>query len=936
MKKIGLVIISFIFLTATSFAQKGTLRGKIIDKGTGETLIGATIMVEGTTNGTISDFDGNYSLTLNPGTYKIRVSFVSYEKKLFEDIKIKPGKVTILNVNLGKSETQIGEVVVTARARQRTENAMQIMQKKSARLMDGISFEKISKLGDSNAAQALKRVTGVSVEGGKYVYVRGLSDRYTKITLNESSIPALDPEKNTVQMDIFPSNIIENIAINKTFTPDMPGESTGGHVNIITKDFPSKFTLKFSTSFGYNPQANLNDKFLTYPGGKTDWLGYDDGTRAIPDLAQDALDRMVEEDLGIIDEIQFPNSITDITKSFKPVMSPQEGYSFLDHGHKFSIGDQIKLFGKTLGYNAAISYSRDFNYYDDGINNMFEESVTPSPWKTLDQDSEGEEKVTAAGLLNLNYKLSNNNKIGVRLMKNQSGSKMARLQDGYFNYESTQNTIRNLAYLERGFNYYQLHGKHVIPSLNKSIINWSGSYTGMTQDEPDMRFFENLYEYDDNGNPEDWRMKTNDVPVRFYRKMNQTNIGGKIDIEIPFNIAENKYKFKFGGQYLEKERDMDNIKFSLTSYLTTIPNGDVKDYLENNIYTDDNMTGYYYMSDHVTNLRSSYQAGQSLKAFYGMFDMPLTDKLRVVTGARYEMSEVYSEDKHEDTEDYVKKEYNDLLPSLNITYSLIEDMNIRFAVSRTLARPKFREIGRGYYDYEIGYYIYGNPDLERSLINNLDLRWEYFFNRGEKVAVSGFYKKFIDPIEKKLVTGTQNYEIAPYNPDEAELFGIEVEFSKNLDFIPLMKNFSVGGNLTFTKSVVEIPEDLLENYILPADPDHEKTRPMQGQAPYIINAHLEYSNSKLGINSNMGFNITGEKLAIITKGRLPYAYEQPRALLNFNIAKTIKENYSVEFAVKNILNDPYERVHHFDSRDAYDQYYSTGRTFSVKFSYTLE
>jgi len=349
MKKIGLVVISFIFLTASSFAQKGTLRGKIIDKGTGETLIGATIMVEGTTNGTISDFDGNYSLTLNPGTYKIRVSFVSYEKKLFEDINIKPGKVTILNVNLGKSETQIGEVVVTARARQRTENAMQIMQKKSARLMDGISFEKISKLGDSNAAQALKRVTGVSVEGGKYIYVRGLSDRYTKITLNESSIPALDPEKNTVQMDIFPSNIIENIAINKTFTPDMPGESTGGHVNIITKDFPSKFTLKFSTSFGYNPQANLNNKFLTYPGGKTDWLGYDDGTRAIPDLAREALDRMVEEDLGIIDEIQFPNNITEITKSFKPVMSPREGYSFLDHGHKFSIGDQIKLFGKNMG-----------------------------------------------------------------------------------------------------------------------------------------------------------------------------------------------------------------------------------------------------------------------------------------------------------------------------------------------------------------------------------------------------------------------------------------------------------------------------------------------------------------------------------------------------------------------------------------------------------
>src|SRR6056297_2403338 len=470
MKRIA--IIAFLAVANLGvIAQTGTIRGKVIDATTGEALIGANVLLSGTTEGTITDFDGNYTFSEVPaGNQNITISYISYETQVYEDVEVIAGDVVILNANLNLDNQQIDEVVITARKREQTEAAVLVMKKKMPSVLDGISSQQISRMGDSNAAAALKRVTGVSVQGGKYVYVRGLSDRYTKITLNESSIPALDPEKNTVQMDIFPSNIIENIAINKTFTPDMPGESTGGHVDIITKDFPSKFTLKFSTSFGYNPQANLNNKFLTYPGGKTDWLGYDDGTRAIPDLAREALNRMVEEDLGIIDEIQFPNSITEITKSFKPVMLPQEGYSFLDHGHKFSIGDQIKVFGKTLGYNAAISYSRDYNYYDDGINNMFEESITPSPWKTLDKDSEGEEKVTAAGLLNLNYKLSNNNKIGVRLMKNQSGSKLARLQDGYFNYESTQNTIRNLAYLERGFNYYQLHGKHVIPSLNKSII----------------------------------------------------------------------------------------------------------------------------------------------------------------------------------------------------------------------------------------------------------------------------------------------------------------------------------------------------------------------------------------------------------------------------------------------------------------------------------
>ena len=937
MKKIGLVIISLFFLIITSQAQNGTLRGKIIDKNNGETLIGASVLVHGTTTGTITDFDGNYSLSLKPGTYKIEVSYVSYEKQLFEDIKIKSGEVTVLNANLDKSETEIGQVVVTARSRQRTESAMQVMQKKSPQLMDGISSEKIAKLGDSNAAEALKRVTGVSVEGGKYVYVRGLSDRYTKITLNESSIPALDPEKNTVQMDIFPSNIIENIVTKKTFTPDMPGESTGGLVDVITKDFPNKFTMKFSTSVGYNPQANLNDDFISYPGGDTDWLGFDDGSREIPDLTQEALETMVNENRGAINKDQFSN-ISEISSSFNPTMASNQENSFLNHSHKFSLGNQTKLFGKTLGYNAAISYSRKFEFYDNGINNMFEDQVTPSVWKRIDDDTQSKENVIVAGLLNLNYKLNANNKVGIRLLKNQSGSKIARRQDGYFNYERTNTMIHNLGYLERNFNYYQLHGKHVFQDLNKSILTWQGAFTNMSQDEPDLRFFEYLYETDRNGNPNHWELKTNDVPVRFFREMQQANVNGKMDLEIPFDVNGQKYKFKTGATYQTKERDVDNIRFSLQrnlNYLTDYSVGDVNSFLDEGVYSQSNEEGYYYTSDHNTNLENSYEATQSLLAFYGMFDLPVTDKLRIVGGARYEISELTTEDKSEETDDYEEKQYNDILPSLNFTYALMENMNIRLAATQTLARPKFREIGSGYYDYELGYYIYGNAQLSRSLINNYDIRWEYFFDRGEKVAVSGFYKKFKNPIEKKLLYKSNNYQIQPYNPDEAELYGFEIEFAKKLDFIPLLKNFDIGGNFSYIKSVVDIPRDQLEEYIWPADPDHSKTRPMQGQAPFILNAHLGYNNKDHGLNSNLGFNITGEKLSLVTKGRLPYLYEQPRPKLNFNISKTFNKNFAVELAVGNILNADYEKAYHFDERDGYDRKYELGRTYSFKISYTL-
>ena len=937
MKKIGLTLITLFLLSQGMMAQKGTLRGKIMDRETGETLIGATVSLKDKPVGTITDFDGNYSLKLSPGNYSIKVSYVSYKAKIFNDIQIKPGEVTVLNTNLAKAKTEIEQVVVTARARQRTENAMQLLQKKSGRVMDGISYEKIAKLGDSNAAAALQRVTGVSVQDDKYVFVRGLSDRYTMITLNESIIPAMDPEKNTVQMDIFPSNIIENIVVNKTFTPDMPGNSTGGHIDIETKDFPEKFTFEFSTKFGYNPQANLNDDFLSYPGGDTDYLGFDDGSRHIPGRAQQALNTMVQEDLGEVTEFTFPDQITGITESFTPVMAPRQDDSFLDHSHKLSIGNQVDFLGKSLGYNAALSYSRDFSYYSDGINGTYEESVTPSPLKIMD-DNQGKEKVLLAGLLNLNLKLDNNHKIGARYMRNQSGNKVARYQDGYFYYESKQNTVRTLGWIERAFNYYQLHGKHVFPSLNKTIVEWQSSYTAMSQDEPDLRFFENLYQRDDQtGEPYGWKIKTNDVPVRIFRNMKENDLNAKIDVTIPFTLFEKKASIQTGGSYIIKERDMDNVQFSLNSYYTTFPGGDVRDYLVNNVYTDQNTTGYKYKSDHSSNLTNSYRAEQSILAGYGMIDMPITEQLRLVTGARVEKSQIYSENKVDaDDRNYREGELNntDVLPSFNFTYTPEEDMNLRLAWSRTLARPKFQEVGTNYYDYARGAYIYANPDLKQTAISNLDLRWEYFFDRGEKVAVTGFYKNFDNPIEMRLKTGTQNYELEPFNSDQANLYGLEVEFVKDLDFIPFMKHFNVGGNFTAIKSVVELSQETLE-YIRQRDSDRKDTRPMLGQAPYIINAFMGYNNKEESLSANLGFNITGEKLYLITKGRLPYEYKEPRPMLNLNISKGFASNFTVELAVDNILDSDYKITHHFDSEDRYSRRYSEGRTYSVSISYSL-
>ena len=925
----------FLLFALLNFAQKGTLRGKIIDKENAETLIGATIVVDGTTIGASSDFDGNYSLPLDPGTYNIRVSYVSYEPQVFEGIEITAGEVTLLNVQLSTASLQLGEVVVKARARQRTETAMQVLQKKSPQMLDGISFEQISKLGDSNAAQALKRVTGVSVQGGKYVYVRGLGDRYTKITLNGAEIPGLDPEKNTVQMDIFPSNIIENIIVHKTFTPDLPGESTGGHVDVITKDFPEKFTFQFSTSFAYNPQASLNDQFMSYEGGNLDWTGMDDGTRDIPNVANEALDRMIEQDLGqIVYPIYPANELNDISSSFNTNMEPQTKTSFLDHSHKISVGDQVDFLGKSLGYNIAVSYARDFSYYNQGAFVVYDEE-NPVPWKDM-ADEQGTEEAKIAGLINLNFKLSDNNKLGLRFLRNQSGKSIARSRFGYFNYEDSWNEDRNLAYLERSFNSYQLHGKHVIPSMNKAIVEWISSYTAMQQDEPDLRFFENLFDVD--GTDTTYRIKTNDKPARFYRTMQENNFANKLDFEIPLSWFNNSAKFKMGGAYTYKFRDLDDIKFDLFSYSTQF-SGNITDYLENNIFSTANPNGYFYTADHQQNLNNSYVASQHVIAGYAMLDFSINKKLRVVTGLRIEDSYIFTENKVEESEiqmyDSGELDEIDFLPALNLTYFLNDDMNLRMAASRTLARPQFKEIGTSYYDYKTSSRVNGNPDLERAVIDNYDLRWEYFFKPGEKVALSGFYKNFNNPIEQRLDPLAENRELKYFNTEDAYLYGFEIELRKKLDFIDLLKYFSIGGNYTWVKSVVEIPGDILDE-IHQTDPDRPAERPMLGQAPYVLNLYMSYENNDLGLSTNLGFNVAGEKLLIITQGGTPYVYEQPRPDLNFNITKDIGEKYALEFGVTNLLNSEHKAVHHFDEGDYAHYNYMLGRSFKLGIKYLIK
>ena len=925
MKKKIIIISALLLIFTGLFAQKGTVRGQVIDESTGETLVGATVVVVGTNPviATVTDYEGKFSLENVPsGLQKIQFNFISYQEKIIENYEIIANDISILNTMLSPIVQNISQVIVSARAVKNTDVGLLTMQKKSVTLVNGVSAQTFSKMGDADAASAIKRVTGVSVEGGKYVFVRGLSDRYSKITLNGAEIPGLDPNKNTVQLDIFSTNIIENIMVQKTFSPDLPASFAGGYINVSTKSFPEKFTLLLSASLGYNPNANLRNDFLTYQGGKLDWLGIDDGTRNIPAIANNGVPFLYENN-DLLDQI---------SSSFNKTMMPTTKTSFLNQSYSFSIGNQTKLFNKPLGFIFDISYSKNFKYYDEGRYSRYilVEDFTSSQgvMNPLLNENEnlGEEEITTSALVGISYKITPFHKIGFNLMHNGGGLISARHRQGSKPEDNMYMFENTLGFQQRAFNSAQLNGNHVFK--NKNEINWTSSFTKSILKEPDLRFFN----YDSlSGGDYEISYSAYPAPARFFRNMKEINFDNKIHFTLPFD----NFKIKYGASYTYKYRSSITNKYDILTQGLNF-NGNVDDYLsDQNIgqNANDATYGIYYQNDPITDKYNSYVAKEHLFGAYAMTEFKIGDNINVQTGLRYEYDYTFIENMVESYHNkYVRAENvydKDVLPAINVNYSLTKNSNFRVAYSRTLGRPAFREIAPyAYYDSKEGWRVVGNPDLERSIIDNFDLRLEKFFKGNQLISVSGFAKYFTKPIELVDDPRANNPELHYVNADNSVLYGLEFELRKNFDFINF-EDLLVGGNFTILKSQVEYIEDFGSTN------PYTVARPMYGQSPWVVNMFINYQNEDLGLASNIGFNIDGPKLAVVTKGSTPDVYQQSVPALNFNLSKKIGKNIDAKFSVGNILDADHKKTYTYENKEYIFQQYSLGRTYSFSLKYLI-
>lgn len=973
---LGLILLT-ILPFSLSAQSKGKITGTVFDAETGDVLIGVNVSIEGTLIGAATDIDGNYTIVgVTPGIYTIVASYVSYTDKRIEKVEVKAGDAVELNFELSSETFGLEEVTVTAEAIKSSDAALLSIQRKALGMQDGISAQMISNSGSGDAAGAMKKVVGASVVGGKYVYIRGLGDRYSSTHLNGVELPTADPDKKSFQLDLFPTGLLDNIVTLKTFTPDKPGNFSGGLVDVSTKDIPATFFLDVSAKQGYNSLSNFNDNVLLETQSSNEWLGFGSDSRAMPAEVKDLNPSDYPNNTAARQDPVIAQQLDNIANSFSKSMIPQATSSYLDQSYSISYGDRFTTKGGiTYGYSASLSYSNTYSAYSNGVAGRYELIGNYADTDGLTDlyrlnDQQGSRNTDWGALLNFATILSPNNKLTFTFLRTQSGENQGRYLQGYWIDQATATyESRVTQYTERSLESYQLKGKHSISALNDLQIEWKTNFASNGQNQPDLRYFASQYretEFDGvvdtvYSNPASLYPR----PSRFFRNLNEDNFTNTIDFTLPLPIMA--AKLKFGGLTQNTNRAFEETRFDIyegggryygnstfsdgTRMTYQLFDGDINEYFQNMgvIGYDNNgraQVGLYVQE--ATALKNSYDAEQNINAGYAMFEAEVLSNLKVVAGARLESTDIATTSR--DTSTYTssvdgstvrsfpigKVSETDVLPSLNLIVNLKDGMNLRLAATQTLARPTFRELAP-YISFDfVGDFLFeGNAGLKRTLIQNYDARWEWYPNPGEFLAISGFYKHMENPIERVLDrTRGANVETVQ-NVSNAIVYGVELETRKHLDFISdYLKNFQVATNLSIVFSEVQISEVEMDVIRL-SDPDASNKRQLAGQSPYLFNFDLSYSNPAWNYNATLSYNTFGDRLSKVTIGAAPDVFERSYGTLNFTTNKKFGSHIQLSFSAQNLLDPEVKFSQEFKNEEYIYQSYRRGirYSFGVKYSF---
>lgn len=897
----------------------GTIRGRVLDSANGEAMIGVTAVIKDLGVYGITDIDGNYVITNVPvGEQTVTYQITGYQPSATK-VNVGTGKAAVANVTLNYKVSS--EVVVTAKRVDNTAAALLSKRKKAAAAQDAISAEQISKSPDSDASEAAKRVTGITVVDGKYVYVRGLGERYSSVQFNGSVIPSPNPDKRVIPLDIFPAALLDNLIVTKTYTADLPADFSGGLVQINPKDYPEEKEIKASISSGFN-SVTTGKTFYGSQGGKLDFWGIDDGTRALPGSIESSNRKLSLQNATFNPNGYSASELEGFGESFRNTWDINKSKGIAPGGVQASFGNTFRLSEtQSLGVIAA------------GLAKESSETLADKTYKTY--FSAGSIKydykqnistysTTKGGLLGLSLGMDKYNKI--RLNTVYTNNTEDTVQETNGSHPDYSNPIRDVRIKFNSYSLWftQLNGEHALPWLFDSKFTWKSSYSRAGFSQPDFRSYTQLT----NPGAANTLLFREDSPSRVFTTHLDETVDAQPELSIPFNQWNGlKSTLALGGYISYRDRTSKTRRFTYTSNgaPASFLDGNINDVMSSDRISQTAGTGFAFSE--ITGPNDTYRGEQMINAGYGQIDMPLVPDLRLIAGGRYEQSQItvttFDIFSSSAAPQKTKLINNNVTPAVNLVYSITADINLRSAFSQTVNRPDFRELTPFLFRDAAGVDVTkGNPDLKQATISNYDMRLEWFPGVGEVLALSGFYKQLTNPIEVTELASA-DVILSYSNVPKASLLGAEIEINKNLGFISKwVDEFSIFANYSVIKSEVSLPAGGFYT---------NKNRALQGQSPYVVNAGINYDRMPWGLSITFLYNVFGPRIIRVGGGGLDDTYEQPVGRFDGVIKKTFAEYGSLKLTAANLTNAEYRATQGNDLRYSYYRGINFGLSYDVRF-----
>lgn len=900
----------FLILTSTFiFSQNGSISGTVVDELSGVGLPGVNITIRVLKLNTTANSDGKFIFrNVAIGSYDVEFSYIGYNSKIISEVISKSNEITNLDVTIAEKRNELKELVITrTKAKAESIKSLLVAQKNSITVSDGISAESIKRTPDRTTSDVLKRVSGVSIQDNKFVIIRGLNDRYNTALINGAPLPSSEPDRKAFSFDIFPANMLDNLVITKTASPDMPGEFVGGVIQINTKSVPDRNFQSLTVGSGYNSITTFKNQ-RDYKGSETDWLGFDNGARDIaPSIPRTDVFKPLNgtpQAADVAKTFEYDWSIK--TTKFKPNTSFQ--YSL---GHHFDFGEKV------FGVLFSVSHSISNNFSEIGRNDWDNsDQKLPSVLLSTVNDNNYSQQALTGSLANFTMKFDENNTILFKNILSINSNDLVVERSGKQDVFDTRITNSNVRWFTSNLIYSsQLNGEHYF-SKPKIKAMWSGFYSNIQRTIPNLRRNVSIVADPDSSNP---LLSSPQAIVgaqvgspdygggMFFSENSESIVGAKIDLSKKFDIGkELNNEVKIGGFLQTRERDFfarqlyyNQFQSAGTTYDRSL------EYLSDDvIWNKGNMgtlpTGLNgFTLYEFTKKEDSYVAGSELKAAYVMLNNRYK-KFRLIWGVRLE-DFVQTLQADTDTEGFIdlNTKKTDVLPSANLIFSINSSQNLRLSYSKTLNRPEYRELAPfGFYDFTTQFFTQGNSNLKRASVQNYDFRYEFYPSKGQLFTVSYFIKKFESPIE--IIQQALNKTISYANANSAVNKGVEMEFRVLLSSIIGSENTSAFDDLTMFSNVAIIKSVADVRGINGANP--ETSRTMQGQSPYVFNGGLQYLNKDNGLIFSANINRAGNRIAFASSEIKPAIWEKGRTFLDLQIAKSFNNN-KIEFKlnIQNIL-----------------------------------